>query len=155
VVLCPDGAWVDGDVRGRLLGRGTPHLLAHTYERVGAVGPLVLPGRTPCLQCLDLHRVDRDNRWPVVAAQLAGPARTLTGAPSAPACDIVLATSVAALAATAALAFLDNPRGEHELAGARFELRPPGGRARRRSWGVHPACGCGWDSQPGESVRAG
>ncbi|HEY5032845.1 MAG TPA: thiamine biosynthesis protein ThiF [Actinomycetes bacterium] len=155
VVLCPDGAHVDPVERGRLLATGTPHLLAHTYERVGAVGPLVVPGRTPCLHCLDLHRVDRDGGWPLVAAQLAGPGRQLTGLPTAAACDVVLATSVAALAATTALAFLDDPRAGHELAGARLELRPPDGRTRRRSWGIHPACGCDWDAYPDDAVRAG
>jgi len=46
-------------------------------------------------------------------------------------------------------------RTGHELAGARLELRPPDGRTRRRSWGVHPACGCDWDGYPGDTVRAG
>ena len=40
------------------------------------VGPLVVPGRGPCLRCLDLHRCDRDPALAGAAAQLAprGPA---------------------------------------------------------------------------------
>ena len=143
-VLCPDGAYVDPSTRDRLLVEGTAHLLAHTYERVGVVGPLVLPGRTPCLHCLDLHRVDRDRDWPVVSAQLANPARRLAGVAAAAACDVVLATAVAAHAALAVLARVDDPDDPPELAGALLELRPPAGRLRRRVWGPHPSCGCQW-----------
>jgi hypothetical protein len=34
------------------------------------VGPYVVPGRTPCLACLEAHRRDADPAWPAVAAQL-------------------------------------------------------------------------------------
>ena len=168
-VLCPDGAYVELTTRDRLLADGTAHLLAHTYERVGVVGPLVLPGRTPCLHCLDLHRVDRDRDWPVVSAQLANPARRLAGVAAAAACDVVLASAVAAHAALAVLAYVDDPEVLPELAGALLELRPPAGRLRRRVWGSHPACGCQWPggaadptgsgrgcrSRPGEATMSG
>lgn len=39
------------------------------------VGPYVVPGRTPCLACVEAHRRDAEPTWPVVAAQLVG--RTL------------------------------------------------------------------------------
>ena len=154
-VLCPDGAYVEPATRDRLLVDGTVHLLAHTYERVGVVGPLVLPGRTPCLHCLDLHRVDRDRDWPVVSAQLANPARRLAGVASAAACDVVLASAVAAHAALAVLAYVDDPEGVPELAGALLELRPPAGRLRRRAWGSHPACGCQWPGGAADVTLSG
>ncbi len=147
-VLCPDGAYVDPLRRDRLLADGVPHLLATTYESVGVVGPLVVPGRTPCLRCLDLHRVDRDRSWPLVSAQLAKPGRQLAGVATVAACDVVLATAVAAHAALAALAFLDAPGEESSLSGAGLELRPPEGRTRRRSWPAHPSCGCCWPASP-------
>ena len=143
-MLCPDGAYVDAARTDRLLADGAPHLLAHTYERLGVVGPLVVPGQTPCLHCLDLHRVDRDSAWPVLSAQLANPSRPPTGLPAAPACDVVLASAVAASAAIAVLALVDEPTTASELAGARLELRPPQLWPRRRSWPRHPACGCSW-----------
>lgn len=34
------------------------------------VGPVVVPGRTPCTACLHAHRSDDDPVWPVLAAQL-------------------------------------------------------------------------------------
>lgn len=36
------------------------------------VGPLVIPGRTPCLSCRDGHERDRDGAWPAMHAQLIG-----------------------------------------------------------------------------------
>lgn len=37
-----------------------------------AVGPLILPGATPCLTCRDEHERDRDPAWPRLHAQLIG-----------------------------------------------------------------------------------
>src|ERR1700733_14635490 len=36
------------------------------------VGPLVIPGRTACLRCLDLTRAERDPAWPLILAKLEG-----------------------------------------------------------------------------------
>ena len=47
-------------------------------------GPLVTPGRGPCLRCLDLHRCDRDPAWPALLAQLALPAPGRAGARGQP-----------------------------------------------------------------------
>jgi hypothetical protein len=38
-------------------------------ERV-RIGPMVIPGLTPCLTCLDLHRTDWDRAWPALLPQL-------------------------------------------------------------------------------------
>jgi bacteriocin biosynthesis cyclodehydratase domain-containing protein len=48
----------------------TPHLPVRVRDGAGLVGPLVVPGVTSCLRCADLHRSDRDEGWPAVAAQL-------------------------------------------------------------------------------------
>lgn len=36
------------------------------------VGPLVVPGQSPCLACRDAHDRDRDPAWPLLHAQLIG-----------------------------------------------------------------------------------
>jgi hypothetical protein len=151
VVLTPDGPAAPLGRAEQLLAADVPHLMATTFERVAVVGPLVLPGRSPCCTCLDLHRADRDRHWPTVAAQLPGRPAPVTGVRAAAACDVVLAAYATVLATAAVLGFLDDPDRQHELTGARLELRPPALLPRRRSWGVHPACGCCW---PG-SVPAG
>ena len=61
VPLATAGAW---------LRRDTPHLLVVFDEQAAHVGPLVVPGLTPCAHCIDEgHRV-RDDCWPAVATQL-------------------------------------------------------------------------------------
>jgi bacteriocin biosynthesis cyclodehydratase domain-containing protein len=106
------------------------------------IGPLVLPGRTACLRCVDAHRRDRDPAWPAVAAQLAAPPPGGSPGP-----DGALAAAAAAHAALAALDHLDaTALGElAELAGAALVLRLPGGLPRRLAWPPHGACGCHWD----------
>lgn len=36
------------------------------------IGPLVVPGVTPCLSCRDAHARDRDNTWPQLHSQMIG-----------------------------------------------------------------------------------
>jgi hypothetical protein len=126
-----------------LLREGVPHLAAGVRENTGWVGPLVLPGRGPCLECLERHRTDRDPGWPLVAAQLAVPAYGVVDP-----CNVALAALVAAVTALQALALLDAEPGQLPPAvsagslGGVLELQLPGWRLRRRSWAPHADCDC-------------
>jgi len=120
-----------------LVGHGVPHLAASASEAIGVVGPLVLPGRSACLRCLDLARTERDPAWPLILAQLAS-----QPAADPLACDTVLATMVAAQAAAQALAFLDQGAGAAAVTNGTLELVLPGWQWRRRTWQPHPQCGC-------------
>ena len=135
VVLAPGRPDQLDDAR-RSVAPGVPHLLAEVRGAVGIVGPLVLPGRSACLRCLDLTRTDLDPQWPSVAAQLASPSRTHE------ACDGPLAVMVAAQAAQQVLALVDGTTDPASIGGT-LELALPDWRWRRRTWPVHPACGCG------------
>jgi hypothetical protein len=112
-----------------------PHLAVEVRDTTGVVGPLVLPGRTPCLRCLDLTRGDLDPAWPALAAQLT------TGSPPQHACDGTLALAVAAQAAMQVLAIVDGTTDAATLGGT-LELTLPDWRWRRRSWPLHDDCGC-------------
>ena len=101
------------------------------------LGPLVVPGTSACLRCLDLSRSDRDPAWPLIIAQLASQAA------DPPACDAVLAGAVAAHAAAQALAFIDRGIGAVAVADGTLELVLPDWQWKRRSWPRHPRCGCG------------
>jgi bacteriocin biosynthesis cyclodehydratase domain-containing protein len=114
-----------------------PHLAASASEAIGVVGPLVLPGRSACLRCLDLARTDRDPAWPLILAQLAG------RQPDPPACDASLAAAVAAQAAAQALAFTDRPDQPGPVTNGTLEFVLPGWQWRRRTWPPHPDCTCG------------
>jgi hypothetical protein len=119
----------------RLLADGVPHLSAAAGEAIGVVGPLVIPGRSACLHCLDLARAERDPAWPLVLAQVIE--RQL----STPACDCVLATSVAAQASAQVLTFVDRGRADAVTNGT-LELVLPGWQWRRRTWTPQAGCGC-------------
>jgi len=127
---------VDTMLRTALAGGRVAHLVAGVRETTAVVGPLVLPGRTGCLHCGDLHRADRDPAWPVVAAQLVGIRRRREEP-----CDVVLATVAAGLAALQCLAHLDGRSAA--ATGASLELGLTDWRLRRRSWPAHPRCDCG------------
>jgi len=125
------------DEATELLRSGQPHLAVYAGEAIGVVGPLVRPGLTACLRCIDLARAQRDPAWPLILAQLAGRSA------NPPACDPVLAASVAAQAAAQAVAFADRVQLPQATVNATLELVLPSWQWRRRSWPPHPACICG------------
>ncbi|MEJ3656687.1 hypothetical protein WEH80_27385 [Actinomycetes bacterium KLBMP 9759] len=113
------------------------HLLVRMRDGVGIVGPLVLPGRSACLACVELHRLARDPRWADVAAQLRGRAGTA---------DPAALAATAGLATAQALAALDGivcSGGPPPTLGASLELSPAAGTLIRREWAAVPTCGCG------------
>ncbi|HEY8729113.1 MAG TPA: hypothetical protein VIL94_05985, partial [Acidothermaceae bacterium] len=73
-----------------------------------------------------------------VAAQLAsdGPH------PAVDACDVGLATLAASVCALQVLAFVDG--GTSAACDGTLEIVLPDWRIRRRSWRLHPVCGCSW-----------
>lgn len=141
-VIAPVGQ-PEPELPDRLLRDGVAHLLVSVQETTGTVGPFVLPGRSACWRCLDLHRADRDPAWPRMAAQLATGG---AGAGEQAACDVALATLVAAEAALHVLALLDGGALPPSVGGT-VETRLPELRSRRRSWAPHPGCGCRWRGQ--------
>jgi bacteriocin biosynthesis cyclodehydratase domain-containing protein len=125
------------DLLASLMRDGVPHLAVTADEAIGVVGPLVVPGRTACLRCLDLTRAERDPAWPLILAQLEG------REPDPQACDAPLAAAVAAQAAAQVLAFIDRAVAADAVANGTLELVLPGWQWRRRTWPRHPACSCG------------
>lgn len=115
-----------------LVAGGVVHLGVVVREADTVVGPFVVPGTGPCLRCLDLHRTDADPSWPTITAQLHVGGIADEAGPVAAVC--------AGLGAAAVLAHLDRVPG---LApGATFEVALPDAVPRRRTWAVHPECGC-------------
>ncbi len=98
------------------------------------VGPLVRPHASPCRNCLELHRQDRDPAWPVLKAQLA----TAPTGDEEP-CAHTTALAGAAYAAEEVLSYLDGAASRTEA--AIVEIARPG-EIRRRVWAAHPRCDC-------------
>jgi hypothetical protein len=130
--------WPDPMLAAALTRERVPHLVVRTDEAIGVVGPLVLPGRSACVRCVDLSKADRDPAWPWILAQAS--AGDLPAATQA--CDTVLAAATAALATAQALMLLDRVGGA-AAANATLELVLPDWQWQRRAWPPHPACTCG------------
>ena len=116
-----------------LRARGIRHLVVSLAETTATIGPLVTPGLSPCVECLDRSRADRDPAWP---ATLATPT---VGPPETVACDPALAALVTGIAAAVAVAALDGQCP----GGVTLEVGLPWPRVVQRQWPVHPGCGCG------------
>jgi hypothetical protein len=111
--------------------RRQPHLSVTVREGVAVVGPLVPRTGGPCLNCIELHRRERDPGWPELSGQFGG------AAPEP--CGVATVLAATAYAMAEALAFLDG--GVPETLGRAVEIIAPG-RFRRRTWPPHPGCGC-------------
>jgi len=136
VVVLVDRGVADPVRHTPLRDAGATHLSVVVREASVLVGPLVVPGSTSCLTCVELHRADADPAWPMVAAQLVAD-RTVAGLVA----ETTLATIAGALTAAQVLAHLD---GRPCLArDAALEVALPLGVPRRQQWLPHPACGCG------------
>jgi hypothetical protein len=130
---------IDGyqpELPGSLMARGVVHLTAAASEAIGVVGPLVIPGQTACLSCVDMARSDRDPAWPLILAQISG------RAPQPAACAAVLAAAVAAQATAQALSFLDRAGPATAVINGTLELVLPAWQWRRHSWMPHRQCRC-------------
>lgn len=146
VVLVRDDA-VELAAADDLLHREVAHLAVVVAAERVVVGPLVRPGRGPCLRCLHLHRCDRDPAWPQLAAQLAsGPP------PGSDPCrgESASATAAAGLVALQALTHLDGVVTPVS-AGRTLDLTLPDGLVERRRWAAHPRCGCTRLPSPAEA----
>ncbi len=111
------------------------HLPLILRERDAVVGPLVRPGHTSCLRCVELYRTDRDPQWPAVAAQVAShrfPPRD----PSL----LDLAAAVTVAQALQGLDGITTPLSE----GTSLELSLDDPVPTLRPWPGHPRCGCSW-----------
>ncbi len=131
VVLAGPSAEPDRTLTDSLFRAGRPHLVVRLEPDRAVVGPLVLPGRTPCIRCQDLHRCRLDDAWPHLLAQLCRE-------PVAP--EPTLLAWAASTAAVQALAWLAG--GPPEAAGSTLELGLADFRLRTRAWPAHPRCGC-------------
>lgn len=111
----------------RFLRDDVAHLPIAFEPGATTVGPLVIPGRTPCLSCRDGHERERDASWPTLHAQLVGATR-----------GRITANRTAEAAALVAR-ILTEPRGAKSAKSVRVS---PDGRHVWRSVTFHAECRC-------------
>lgn len=144
LVVQIDHAAADAGAAAALVSRDIAHLSVVVGEARTVVGPFVLPGRTSCLRCLDLHRCERDPAWATVSAQLTSHHLGIRCAvesisPEEPE-ETTIALACAALAAAQVLTHFAG--GIPQTVGSTLELSLPDLLPSRRTWSRHPACGC-------------
>ena len=115
---------------------GLDHLPVVIDEDRIRIGPLVRPGRTPCVSCHDLHRADWDRAWPALMHQLGRHSATMTP----PAVDALTTHAAALELAAEVLAHADGRPartiGRCVVVGPAYD--------ERTSWPLafHHACTC-------------
>jgi hypothetical protein len=112
------------------VGRRQAHLAVMIRDGSVMIGPLVRSTGRPCLNCVELHRRDRDAGWPTPG---------VTPGNAVEPCAVTTLLAAAAFAAGEVLEFLDG--GTPQTLGAAVEISGPG-RFRRRTWPPHPGCTC-------------
>lgn len=141
----------DRTVLDPLVRDGVPHLVLTLVDGGARLGPLVVPGRTACLRCVDAHLATDDPDHLAVLTRYAAASR----AARPDDVDPVLAGLVTSWALRD-LALLH--RGERRPAtwSATLTWHPRSGTPVTRTWLRHPGCGCGWaayDDTSGETGR--
>jgi hypothetical protein len=118
------------------LNRDVPHLALSFEVDHASVSPLIVPGRGPCLFCLEQARVNQDPSWPVLASQLITTKERLDDSASRLFC--------AGVAIQKILGHLDSVgefrQTEKELVGYRLHLS--NGTIAEFRWPEHEACSC-------------
>ena len=123
------------------------HLPVRLRDGTGVVGPLVLPGRSACLGCVELHRRARDPGWPAVTARLLDREGSAEPATAAATAALGVAQVLAMLdmgdAGSGADAAGPGSAQAPPTLGATLELDLAVGVLLRRPWTAHPDCTCG------------
>lgn len=131
VVLAGDGP-PSPSLAAELTSRRIPHLAIRAGLTSAVVGPFVLPGRSSCLMCALRQRAEIDAGREVFEQAL----RLELIVPPAQ-----LVCSAAALVVADVLDHLDGVNEPATVDGTlEWMLGDPA--PRRRSWSVHPGCGC-------------
>lgn len=120
----------------RWLNRDVPHL-AVVFDTDGvSISPVIVPGNSPCLFCLERLRTDQDPNWPVLASQLATSKTRMDDAGSQ--------LFAAGLAVQKVLAQIDSIAGfdwnEQQRVGYRLDRTT--GAISELKWPQHAECDC-------------
>ena len=121
----------------------TPHLPVRVRDGAGLVGPLVVPGVTSCLRCADLHRSDRDESWPAVAAQLRDAVGTADRATMLGTAAVALNQVdrvIAAVRGGVDIAAVDQGPHPPSTLDTTLEFDVNTGSTTARRWSRHPRC---------------
>jgi len=132
VVLLSEGP-LDRERADELVRAGRAHLTVESGPDTWTVGPLVLPGVTACLRCLDATLAEEDERRAVVVSQLIG--NEVPG-------DALLQSLALSWAVRDARTYL---AGRTPATWSASVMLTRDDAPTIRPWLRHPYCGCAWD----------
>ena len=117
------------DAVQRWTSEGTPYLLVDIGSSAEVrVGPLVIPGKSPCIRCIDLAESGDKKIEPIIEGAEVGAALSFAIASSIVAdISMISAGEKSVFLATSITYLMSN---FHE--------------PMRQHWGFHPGCGCNW-----------
>lgn len=120
----------------RWLNRDVAHVAIGFDNDGTSISPMVVPGLSACLMCLEQLRTANDAAWPVIASQLVrAPHRTDDAATTMFAAGLAIQKILARLDE-----FGDFKLSHDERSGYRLESK--GGQVTEFTWPVWPECGC-------------
>ncbi len=111
-----------------------PHLLLNIVGETIVIGPLVVPGKTSCLNCLYLHRKDLNPNWPKLALRFDQTKLIVEGR---------LGYQAAVICTSAVQNFLDEAN-DFDLRNKSLEVNLSKNFMQLRELSPHPGCGCKW-----------
>lgn len=124
----------------RWLNRDVPHINIIFGMNDAQISPIIIPGETPCLNCLAEYEVDKDPAWPALASQLIDLPRTRD--------DSASLLSATGLALRATLRHLDQSAGfkvtkdeENEYSQG-YHMDYATGNVERTKYTFHKLCNC-------------
>lgn len=116
-----------------------PHLPVYVHEDTVRIGPLVVPGATPCVGCDDHRRAQWDPAWPALVSQFDRPLAT----PGVEAQSAVSALTlrVAAVAVAEEVLGFCEAQDPHSI-GATLTIGPGTRDLVHEPLDFQPSCGC-------------
>lgn len=118
------------------MSNGTAHLMIDNPDGASiTVGPLVVPGQTPCTRCVCIANEELNGLWRDISwkKQRSAPSEV----------PVAVAHHVAGLVALELLRFLDEDKSEMIGRSMRINFHTPTS-VQARLHTRHPACGCTW-----------
>ncbi len=141
VVLLSEGP-LDRERADEMVREGRAHLVVESGPDAWSVGPLVVPGVTACLRCVDATLAEEDDRRAVVVRQLLG-----TEVPP----DALLRALALSWAVRDARTYL---AGRTPVSWSTSAILTRDDEPATRQWLRHPYCGCAWDLIASGNARA-
>ena len=124
----------------RWLNRDVPHINI-TFDLYEAqISPIVIPGKTPCLNCLAEYKVDQDPAWPALASQLIDLPRTRDDSSSLlGSAGLTLRSILRHLDESAGFKVVADENNEYQ---AGYRIDYASGNVHRTNYEFHRLCKC-------------